>query len=146
MTNEVIEILLVEDDDDDAELAMRAFKKHNMANSIIRARDGAEALDYLNCNGIFSGRDGNVRPRLILLDLKLPKISGFEVLKIVKSSQTFKNIPVVVMTSSQEEQDIVTSYSLGVNSFITKPVLMENFMDVVFHLGFYWLLINKNAP
>lgn len=146
MLNEAIEILLVEDDDDDAELALMALKKHNFANNIVRARDGAEALDYLNCRGAFESRSQKCIPRLILLDLKLPKVSGLDVLKEVKSNEHFKSIPVVVMTSSQEEKDIVKSYELGVNSFITKPVLMENFMDVVYQLGFYWLLVNKSNP
>lgn len=141
-----VEILLVEDDDDDAELALMAFKKHNFANTIVRVRDGAEAIDYLFCQGEFISRDITNTPKIILLDLKLPKVSGFEVLKAVKSDNFLKTVPVIVMTSSQEEKDIVKSYELGVNSFITKPVLMEEFIDVVYNLGFYWLLVNQTNP
>jgi len=141
-----VEILLVEDNDDDAELALMAFEKHNFANSIVRARDGAEALDYLFCRGAFEKRNIKEVPKIILLDLKLPRISGFDVLKAVKNDDFLKSIPVIIMTSSQEEKDIVRGYELGVNSFITKPVLMEEFMDVVYNLGFYWLLINKTNP
>ena len=141
-----VEILLVEDNDDDAELTLMAFKKHNFINPIVRMRDGAEALDYLFCRGEFISRDIKDKPKIILLDLKLPKVSGFEVLKAVKNDDFLKSIPVIVMTSSQEEKDIVKSYELGVNSFITKPVLMEKFMDVVYKLGFYWLLINEGNP
>lgn len=138
-----VEILLVEDNDDDAELALMAFKKHNFANTIVRMRDGAEAIDYLFCRGEFKTRDIKEVPKIILLDLKLPKVSGFEVLKAVKNDEFLKSIPVIIMTSSQEEKDIVKSYELGVNSFITKPVLMEEFMKIVYNLGFYWLLVNK---
>lgn len=141
-----VEILLVEDNDDDAELTLMAFKKHNFINPIVRMRDGAEALDYLFCRGEFISRDIKDKPKIILLDLKLPKVSGFEVLKAVKNDDFLKSIPVIVMTSSQEEKDIVKSYELGVNSFITKPVLMEKFMEVVYKLGFYWLLINEGNP
>ena len=141
-----VEILLVEDNDDDAELTLMAFKKHNFINPIVRMRDGAEALDYLFCRGEFMSRDIKDKPKIILLDLKLPKVSGFEVLKAVKNDDFLKSIPVIVMTSSQEEKDIVKSYELGVNSFITKPVLMEKFMEVVYKLGFYWLLINEGNP
>jgi DNA-binding response OmpR family regulator len=141
-----VEILLVEDNDDDAELTLMAFKKHKFANIIIRIRDGAEALDYLFCRRQFISRNINQLPKIILLDLKLPKVSGFEVLKAVKSNDILKSIPVIIMTSSQEEKDIVRSYELGVNSFITKPVLMEEFMEVVYNLGFYWLLINEANP
>ncbi len=143
MQQEAVEILLVEDNEDDAELTLMALKKHNLANHIVRARDGAEALDYLNGRGAFAGRDVERLPKLVLLDLKLPRVSGFEVLKAMKGDGLFKRIPVVVMTSSQEEKDIIASYDLGVNSFITKPVLMENFMEVIYRLGFYWLLVNK---
>jgi len=141
-----VEILLVEDNDDDAELTLMAFKKHKFANTIVRMRDGAEALDYLFCRGQFISRDITQIPKIILLDLKLPKVSGFEVLKEVKSNDILKSIPVIVMTSSQEEKDIVRSYELGVNSFITKPVLMEEFTEIVYKLGFYWLLINEANP
>lgn len=137
-----IEILLVEDNPDDMEMTLRALKKHNLANKVHVARDGAEALDY-----IFSGMNGkdSVRPlpRLILLDLRLPKVDGLEVLKKLKSDARTKLIPVVVLTSSTEEGDIVKSYELGVNSFIVKPVDFEKFMGSVSEIGMYWLLMNK---
>lgn len=141
-TNEV-EILLVEDNPNDAELAMRALKKHNLANSIIWVKDGAEALDFVFARGAYKGRDINCIPKLILLDLKLPKVNGLEVLKTVKSDERTKLIPVVVMTSSKEERDISDSYKLGVNSYITKPVDFEAFVNTVKELGMYWLLLNK---
>jgi len=143
--NAAVEILLVEDEDSDAELAIRAFKKHKFINPIVRVRDGAEALDYLFCEGDFSKRDFKNRPKIILLDLKLPKVNGFDVLKAIKNDESLKLIPVIIMTSSQEEKDIVRSYELGVNSFIAKPVLMEDFISVVYNLGFYWLLVNKTS-
>lgn len=141
-TNEV-EILLVEDNPNDAELAIRALKKHNLANSIIWVKDGAEALDFIFAGGAYKDRDINCIPKLILLDLKLPKVNGLEVLKTVKSDERTKLIPVVVLTSSREDRDIVESYKLGVNSYITKPVDFESFIKTVAELGFYWLLLNK---
>lgn len=143
-TNEV-EILLVEDNPNDAELAMRALKKHNLANKLIWVKDGAEALDFVYARGAYSGRDINCAPKLILLDLRLPKVDGLEVLKTVKSDEKTKLIPVVVMTSSKEDRDITESYKLGINSYITKPVDFEDFVKTVTELGMYWLLLNK-AP
>ena len=138
-----VEILLVEDNPNDAELAMRALKKHNLANSIIWVKDGAEALDFIFARGAYSDRNINNIPKVILLDLRLPKVDGLEVLRAVKSDERTKPIPVVVLTSSREEKDIVESYNLGVNSYITKPVDFEAFVKTVSDLGMYWLLLNK---
>lgn len=139
------EILLVEDNPSDRKLTLRAFKKYNLLNHITIAEDGEEALDFLFKKGKFSELPENQYPKLILLDLKLPKVSGVEVLKVIKSEDKFKNIPVVVMTSSKEDSDIIECYSLGVNSYVVKPVNFEDFMEVVGKLGMYWLLLNE-AP
>ena len=126
----------------DAELALRAFKKSRLANNVEWLRDGSEALDYLYCEGQYTGR-ANGNPKLILLDLKMPRVGGAEVLSRIKSDDTTKMIPVVIMTSSQEERDLVSSYQLGANSYIVKPVDFEQFMDVVCKAGFYWAVLNK---
>jgi two-component system response regulator len=138
-----IEILLVEDNPNDVELALHALKKNNIANSIQVVRDGAEALDFLFGTGANAGKAINNRPKVILLDLKLPKVDGLEVLKRIKSDERTRMIPVVVLTSSREERDIVESYKLGVNSYITKPVDFEQFTEAVRQLGLYWLLLNQ---
>jgi len=138
-----VQILMVEDNPNDAELATRAFKKHRLSNSLHWVKDGAEALDFLFARGEYSERNGNQHPKLILLDLKLPKVEGLEVLRQVKSNEKTSTIPVVVLTSSAEERDIIESYRLGVNSYITKPVDFDKFVDSVAELGFYWLLLNK---
>jgi len=143
MENSEIEILLVEDNVNDAELTIRAMKKNNLANKIVHLKDGAEALDYLFCTGDYSGRNINNKPKVILLDLKMPKVNGIEVLKAVKSDERTKTIPVVVLTSSVEDPDIKTCYNLGVNSYIVKPVGFENFTRVVAELGLYWVLLNQ---
>jgi len=140
--NGIVEILLVEDNPTDAELAMRALKKSNLANNLVWVKDGAEALDFLFCRGIHTGRDTKCVPRVILLDLRLPKVDGLEVLRTIKSDERTKHIPVVVLTSSKEDRDITESYQLGVNSFISKPVEFEAFAKTVAELGMYWLLIN----
>lgn len=140
--NGIVEILLVEDNPTDAELAMRALKKNNLANNLVWVKDGAEALDFLFCRGTHAGRDTKCVPRVILLDLRLPKVDGLEVLRAVKSDERTKHIPVVVLTSSKEDRDITESYQLGVNSFISKPVAFEAFAKTVAELGMYWLLIN----
>jgi CheY-like chemotaxis protein len=137
-------ILLVEDNPDDVELTLRAFRKHNLANEIIVARDGEEALDILFQRGEESA--GQRATDLVLLDLKLPKVDGLEVLKQIKSNSKTQLIPVVVLTSSKEEKDLVESYRLGVNSYIRKPVDFENFTGVVMQLGLYWLLLNEAPP
>jgi two-component system, response regulator len=139
-----IEILLVEDNPYDAELTIRALKKSNLANHIIHVKDGVEALDYLVGQGETNRKDRPELPKLILLDLKLPRISGLEVLKQIKSNPGTKRIPVVILTSSSEETDLVESYELGVNSYLVKPVDFDKFSDVINKLGMYWLLLNKS--
>lgn len=138
-----IEILLVEDNPNDAELTIRALKKNNLANNITHLEDGAAALDYLFCEGIYAGRESFPRPKVILLDLKMPKIGGIEVLTRVKSDERTQSIPVVVLTSSKEDPDIKRCYELGVNSYIVKPVGFDNFLKAVAELGMYWLLLNE---
>ncbi|MDY7077785.1 MAG: response regulator [Chloroflexota bacterium] len=139
-----VEILLVEDKPSDVELTIRALRKHNLANHIEIVRDGAEALDFLFCTGAYADRDIADTPKLILLDLKLPKVNGLEVLERLKSEPRTKTIPVVVLTSSREEQDIIESYQLGVNSYIAKPVDFDQFTKAVQQLGLYWLLLNES--
>jgi CheY-like chemotaxis protein len=143
MTKNLVEILLVEDNPDDVELTLHALQKNNLANRIHVVRDGAEALEFLFCTGAYADRDVNDVPKVILLDLKLPKVDGLEVLRRVKSDPRTQAIPVVVLTSSREERDIVGSYQLGVNSYITKPVDFEQFTEAVRQVGFYWLLLNQ---
>lgn len=138
-----VEILLVEDNPNDAELALRALKKNNLTNNVIRVCDGEEALDYIFARGKFTSQSKYNIPRLILLDLKLPKVDGLEVLKVLKADQYTRLIPVVVLTSSREENDIVESYTLGVNSYIVKPVNFDKFIDSVREIGLYWLLLNQ---
>ncbi|KKL50997.1 hypothetical protein LCGC14_2299890 [marine sediment metagenome] len=138
-----VEILLVEDNPTDVELTLRALKKNNLANRVQIVTDGAEALDFIFANGVHKGRDINHKPKIILLDLKLPKVDGLEVLRRIKSDERTKNIPVVVLTSSKEEKDRVESYKLGVNSYIVKPVDFNQFTKAVSELGLYWLLLNE---
>ena len=144
-TNEV-EILLVEDNRADVELTLHVLRGDNLANRIHVARDGEEALDFLYCRGVYAQRDPNQRPKLILLDLKLPKVDGLAVLRQVKSDPRLKVIPVVVMTSSKEERDLVQSYELGANSYIQKPVDFDQFRAAVKQFGLYWLLVNQPPP
>ena len=139
----IVEVLLVEDNPQDLELALRAFKKANLTNRIEVARDGAEAIEFLFCEGAHAGRKIEDGPKVVLLDLKLPKIDGMEVLRRMKSDPRTKSIPVVVLTSSQEQKDVVESYHLGVNSYIVKPVNFERFATAVQDLGYYWLLLNQ---
>ena len=144
MTNpNAVEILLIEDNPHDAELTLRALKKHGLTNKVQLLQDGAEALDFIFATGAFAHRNINSRPKVIFLDLKLPKVDGLEVLRRIKADERTRSIPVVVMTSSQEEQDIVESYRLGVNSYIVKPVDFDKFVQSVADLGLYWLLLNK---
>jgi len=140
---DAIEILLVEDNPSDQELTMKALKKYNLSNNIYVVEDGAEALDFLFAEGKYSDRNIEIVPRLILLDLKLPKVSGLEVLKRIKSDNRTKKIPVVVLTSSKEERDIIESYEYGVNSYIVKPVDFSKFVESIKEIGFYWLLLNQ---
>ena len=139
-----VKILLVEDNPDDVELTLRAFKKHNLANEIIVARDGEEALDILFQRGKHSS--GGQIPDLVLLDLKLPKVNGLEVLREVKNNPRTKLIPVVILTSSKEENDLTKSYRLGANSYIRKPVDFEKFTEVIMQLGLYWMILNEPPP
>lgn len=138
-----VEILLVEDNPSDVELALHALAKHNLANRIQVVRDGAEALAFVFCTGAYAERAIENSPKVILLDLKLPKVDGLEVLRQIKADQRTRAIPVVVLTSSREEPDIVESYQLGVNSYIVKPVNFERFTEAVRQLGLYWLLLNQ---
>lgn len=138
-----VEILLVEDNDNDAEMTMRALRKRNLANSLARVKDGAEALDFLFCRGAYAERENNPSPKVVLLDLHLPKIDGIEVLRTVRANTKTAQLPVVVLTSSNEEKDIIETYKLGVNSYIVKPVDFEKFMDSVASVGLYWLLLNQ---
>lgn len=139
-------ILLVEDNPDDEMLALRAFKKNNITNEVNVARDGVEALDFLFGRGAYQGRDLAQQPSLILLDLKLPKMDGLEVLKALRANENTKLIPVVVMTTSKEEDDLVRSYSYGANSYIRKPVDFNQFIDAVRQVGLYWLVLNEPLP
>jgi CheY-like chemotaxis protein len=139
-------ILLVEDNADDELLTLRALKKNNIRNEVVVARDGSEALDYLFGTGIYAGRDLSVMPQIILLDLKLPKVDGFEVLDRVRSSEATKLLPVVILTTSNEDQDRIRGYGLGANSFVRKPVEFDKFIEAVRQLGLYWLILNETAP
>jgi two-component system, response regulator len=140
-----VEILLVEDNPQDLELTVRALRKANLANHIQVARDGEEALEFIFCEGPYSNRKIEDKPKVILLDLKLPKVDGLEVLERIKSDDRTKDIPVVVLTSSREQKDVIESYQLGVNSYIVKPVSFDQFIEAVRNLGMYWLLLNQ-AP
>lgn len=139
-------ILLVEDNSDDEELTMRAFKKNKIHNQIVIARDGAEALDYLFGTGAYAGRDLALMPQLILLDLKLPKIDGLQVLQRLRADPRTRLLPVVILTSSKEQQDLIEGYSLGANSYVRKPVDFTEFIEAVRQLGLYWLILNELAP
>ena len=138
----IVEILLVEDSPEDVEITLRAFNKQKLSNKIHVAEDGEEALEYIFATGAYKERNMNHQPKVIFLDLKLPKVNGLEVLRRIREDDRTNSIPVVVLTSSQEEKDIVESYKLGVNSYITKPVDFQNFLDTVSELGLYWLLLN----
>jgi CheY-like chemotaxis protein len=139
-------ILLVEDNPDDEALTLRALKKNNIQNEVVVARDGAEALDYLFGTGGHGGRDTSAVPSVTLLDLKLPKIDGLEVLKKIRADERTRFLPVVILTSSKEEQDLINGYKLGANSYIRKPVDFSQFIEAVRQLGLYWLLLNEAAP
>jgi two-component system response regulator len=146
MSPQEYEILLVEDDPADAELTVLSLRKERLANHIEIARDGAEALDFLFCRGAYAGRSFERPPRLVLLDLKLPRVSGHEVLRAIKADERTRPIPVVVLTSSGQERDLVECYRLGVNSYIQKPVDLLKFQEVVRQFGMYWLMVNHVPP
>jgi CheY-like chemotaxis protein len=143
MNTSQVDILLVEDSPDDADLALHALRKHKVSNSILTVRDGAEALDFLFCRGAFEGRSFDLSPKLILLDLKLPKVDGMQVLKAVKEDPRTKMIPVVILTSSKEDRDLLSGYDFGANSFIQKPVDFEQFQETVKEVGLYWMVTNQ---
>lgn len=144
MRNQVI--LLVEDNPRDEALTMRALKKSNVVNEVVVARDGVEALDYLFGTGTYDGRDMTVMPQLVLLDLKLPKVDGLTVLRRLRANARTKHLPVVIFTSSSEEEDVVSSYGLGANSYVRKPVDFDRFLEATSQLGLYWLILNETAP
>jgi two-component system response regulator len=143
MATDSVEILLVEDNKSDARLTIRTLKKHNLANNLVHVTDGAQALNFIFGKGEYSGRNIESKPKVIFLDIKMPKVSGIEVLRIIKNDERTKYIPVVIMTSSQEEPDIVESYKLGVNSYVVKPVGFDNFSKAISELGLYWMLVNN---
>ena len=144
MDNKII--LLVEDNPDDEALTLRALKKNNISNQVIVARDGAEALEYLFGTGQYSGRDANLTPQVVLLDLKLPKVEGLEVLRRMRANESTKLLPVVILTSSNEEQDRINGYDSGANSYVRKPVDFNQFIEAVRQLGLYWLILNEQPP
>ena len=137
------EIVIVEDNPNDAELMVRSLKKNRLANSLLVLEDGEQARDFIFCRGQYTGRDSSGSPKVIFLDLKLPKVDGLEVLKQVKSNEQTRKIPVIIVTSSKEDPDIATAYKLGANSYIVKPVDFDNFVRTIAQLGFYWLVINE---
>jgi len=141
--NQEVEILLVEDNTSDAEMTIRALKKNNLANKLMHVKDGAEALDFIFARGNFSERNINNGPKIIVLDLKMPKVNGIEVLKIVKADERTQKIPVIVLTSSKEDPDIQQCYALGVNSYVVKPVEFDEFVKAVTELGLYWMILNQ---
>ena len=143
MTTDYIEILLVEDNPRDVEMTLRALKKKGLANTVHVAKDGAEALDFIFARGAYAHRDPNHAPKVVLLDIKLPKVSGLEVLRAIKGDEQSRTIPVVILTSSQEEKDMVESYKLGANSYIVKPVDFDKFVTAIGEVGLYWLVSNK---
>jgi len=139
-------ILLVEDNQDDEALTLRALKKNNIGNNVFVVRDGAEALDFLFCTGAYSDRDPREMPQMILLDLKLPKIDGLEVLRRLRADERTRKLPIVILTSSNEEQDLIEGYKNGANSYVRKPVDFEQFVEAVRQLGLYWLVLNEAPP
>ena len=145
MTEPDVEILLVEDNPNDVELTLHALKRHNLANRVEVLRDGAEALDYIFCTGAYAARAIEAPPKIVLLDLKLPKVDGLEVLRQIKADPRTRKIPVVVLTTSQEQRDIIESYDLGVNSYIVKPVDFDQFVEATRIFGLYWLVLNEPA-
>ena len=143
MDNHEVEILIVDDSVDDAELAIRALRKHHLTSKLIHLTDGVEALDFLYGTGRFSERNIDIKPKVIFLDLKMPRLSGLQVLEKIKADPNLRSIPIVILTSSAEDPDVKTSYALGANSYIVKPVEFENFAKTISDLGLYWVVINK---
>ena len=139
-------ILLVEDNPDDEALTVRALHKNKIANNLMVVRDGVEALDFVFCTGVYSERDPKELPEVVLLDLKLPKVDGLEVLRQIRADDRTRLLPVVILTSSKEEQDLIASYSLGANSYIRKPVGFSQFVEAIHQLGMYWLVLNESPP
>jgi len=146
MKQNQVEILLIEDNPDEAELAIRSLRKNNLANNLVHIDDGAEALDYIFCRGKYASNDISFTPKVILLDLKLPRVGGLEILKQVKTDERTKSIPVVILTSSKEDSDLIEGYNLGVNSYIVKPVNFESFAKAISELGMYWVILNQQPP
>ena len=146
MANSTKVILLVEDNPDDEALTIRALRRNNIANEVVVAHDGAEALDYLFATGLHAGRDWRVLPQIVLLDLKLPKLDGLEVLRRVRTDERTRLLPVVILTSSDEEHDLISGYSFGANSYVRKPVDFAQFSEAVRQLGLYWLVLNEACP
>ncbi|GAB4512463.1 MAG: response regulator [Sulfuricaulis sp.] len=146
MNMEAMKILLVEDNPDDEELTLRALRQNNIMNKVDVVRDGAEAVDYLFCQGAYKSRDPSQIPSIVMLDLKLPKIDGLEVLRRIRADQRTRLIPVVILTSSKEEQDLTNGYSFGANSYIRKPVDFKQFVNAVGQIGLYWLVLNEPPP
>jgi two-component system response regulator len=142
--NEDIEILLVEDNASDAEMTIRALKKNGLANKLVHLKDGADALDFLYAEGDYAGRETGSKPKVILLDLKMPKVNGIEVMRRLRADVHTKKIPVVILTSSNEDPDIQTCYDLGANSYVVKPVEFEEFYKAISNLGLYWIIVNKS--
>jgi two-component system, response regulator len=142
---DIVDILLVEDNPRDADLTIRALKRRNLANQLTVVEDGAQALDFLFCQGIYESRAAFHSPKVILLDLKLPKVDGLEVLAQIKKNERTKSIPVVILTSSREDPDIKAAYELGANSYVVKPVDFDDFLEAMSHIGFYWLLVNQHS-
>lgn len=142
---QAVDILLVEDNPEDAELTLRALKKRNLANRLYLVEDGAEALDFIFCRGAYAERHPKTPPKVVLLDLQLPKVNGLEVLQAIKSDAATRTIPVVILTSSRQDPDIQTAYALGANSYVVKPVNFDNFSAAMGQVGYYWLLLNQ-AP
>ena len=143
--SELKKIVLAEDDPHDAELTLVALARNNLANEVVVVRDGEEALDYLFCRGPYAGRSGGL-PNVLVLDLKMPKVDGLEVLRQVRSSELLRRLPVIMLTSSREERDVVASYDLGVNAFVVKPVDFQQFVDAVSTIGLFWAILNQPPP
>jgi two-component system, response regulator len=141
--SDAVDILLVEDNPQDAELTIRALKKHNLANRLFAVEDGAEALDFILCRGKYKDRNLSNPPKVVLLDLKLPKVNGLEVLRMLRQNDATRSLPVVIVTSSREDPDIKAAYALGANSYVVKPVDFDAFSEAVSNLGLYWLLVNQ---